>query len=228
MYTVNKTRSRKKLFLTFVITLSLFFGLMFAAVWYFILRDTDSNAANFSRTGGTIAVVELSTEVFTTDEYKVTLPSGWKYLGKENPKSDEEYYYYQSQIEEYTNRWLKVYVDVYPQDYQLTRLMPITVTDGKIDPGLVSNDCKTFDGAPKQGSQASKQPWTAIWEGISFNCNMTNVQNHIGTATAKDGYGVPIAGDKSGTHKYFFVYIDHNIRPDYSIFSNALESFVAL
>lgn len=228
MYTVNKTRSRKKLFITFVLIMALLLGAVAIAVWYFIIRDTDSNSANFSRTGGTVAVVKPATEVFTTDEYKITLPAGWKFLGKENPVVDEEYYYYQSDIEEYTNRWLKVYVNVYPQDYPLTRLMPITLENNKIDPGLVSNDCKTFEGAPKVGSQESKQSWTAIWEGISFTCNMTNQQNHVGTATANDGYGAPITGENSGTNKYFFVYIDHNVRPDYSILSKALESFVAI
>ena len=228
MYTVNKTRSQKKIVFTLIISLLLIFGLAYGLFWYFIIRDTDSNSANFSRTGGTVAVVKPATQDFATEEFTITLPSGWEFLGKENPVVNEEYYYYQSKTDDFTNRWLKIFVDTYPKDYALTRLLPITVKGNKIEPGIASSECTSFEGAPKVGSQASKQPWVAEWEGISFNCNMTNPQNHTGTASVKDGYGVPITGKSGAIHKYFFVYIDHNIRPDYSILTSALKTFEAL
>ena len=228
MYTVNKTRNRKKLAFSIMAGLLLVFAVIAGVFWIFVIRDNDSSSANFNRTGGTVAVVRPATEEFTTDEFSIELPSGWKLKGKENPFADEVFYNFQSDTTDYTNRWLRVYVNVYPNDIELARLLPITVEANKIKPGLASNDCKTFDGAPKQGTQASKQVWTAVWEGISFNCNMTNQLNYLGTATEQDGFGVPITGEKSGTNKYFFVYIDHNVRPDYSILNTALKSFEAL
>lgn len=228
MYTVNKTRSRKKLFLRFFIALVIIFTLIFLAVWFFVIRNDDSSSANFSRTGGTVAVVKPTTKDFVTKEFKLTLPSGWELLGKENPFGDEEYYYFQSKVEDYTNRWLKVFVDVYPKDYALSRLLPITVSGNKVTPGIVSNDCRKFDGAPKPGAQDAVETWTAEWEGISFICNMANPQNQTGTSSEEQGYGVTVVGKSGASHKYFFVYIDHNIRPDYNILIDAVESFEAL
>jgi hypothetical protein len=57
---------------------------------------------------------------------------------------------------------------------------------------------------------------------------MTGQQNQVGTASADDGYNVPITGPLKGTHTYFFVYTDNNVRPDTSILSDALKTFVAL
>jgi hypothetical protein len=229
MYTVNKTRSRKKLLLEFLIALLVLFGLLAFALWFFIFRTTDESSANFSRAGGTVAIVEAATKEFTVDEFTLDLPAGWELLGKKNPFSNQVYYEFQSKVQDYENRWLRVYVDVIPEDYTLNKLLPITVIENKLEAGTVSEDCKTFNGAPKISSgQTSSQTWKATWEDITFICNMVGQQNHIGTANAKDGYAVPVTGPTKGTHKYFFVYIDHNVRPDTSILIDAVDSFEAL
>lgn len=229
MYTVNKTRSRKKLFFEFALALAILFSIVAVALWFFIFRNNSESSASFSRVGGTVAVVEAATKEFTVDEFTIELPEGWELLGKQNPFYDQVYYEFQSKIKDYENRWLRVYVDVIPDDYIINKLLPIVVQGNKVDPGTISGDCKTFKGAPKPGSgQTTYQTWKATWEDITFICDMVSAQNKIGTATAVDGYAVPINGPTKGLHKYFFVYIDHNIRPDTSIMVNALESFEAL
>lgn len=229
MYTVNKTRSRKRLlfeFLTVVFVLLLIVG---ALIWFFFLRGSNESSANFSRTGGTVAVVKPATVDFTQDEFKISLPDGWKLLGLKNPYYNQKYYEYQSTVKDYDNRWLRVYVDVIPQDYVLNKLLPITVEGNRLKPGAMSDDCKSFTGAPKPGSgQTNSQSWKATWSDISFICDMASQQNQVGTANAANGYAVPVTGPTKGTHTYFFVYIDQNIRPDTSILTNAIKSFEAL
>lgn len=227
MYTVNKTRSQKKIAFTIFLVLLIIFSVAGFAVWYFIFRPNESQSANFSKTGGTVAVVKPATEDFTTPEFTISLPSGWEDHGKQNPFVDEVYYEYQSMIEDYTNRWLRVYVDVFPKDFEISRLVPVEVKENKIDPGIASTDCKSFDGAPKPGSQEVAQNWVATWEDIEFICQMSGL-NYTGTASPAEGYGVSVTGKSGATHKYFFVYIDHNVRPDYSILTKAVESFEAL
>jgi len=229
MYTVNKTRSRKKLLIEFIAVLLAIFIVAAFLVWFFIFRGGTQSSASFNKTGGTVAVVEAATIEFTVDEFKISLPEGWELLGKQNPYYNQLYYEFQSKVKDYDNRWLKVFVDVIPQDYALNKLLPITVEGNKLKPGIMSDDCKTFTGAPKPGSgQTSAQTWKATWENVTFICNMQSQQNHVGTASAADGYSVPVTGPAKGTHKYFFVYIDHNVRPDTSILTDAVKSFEAL
>jgi len=229
MYTVNKTRSRKKLLIEFIAVLLAIFIVAAFLVWFFIFRGGTQSSASFNKTGGTVAVVEAATIEFTVDEFKISLPEGWELLGKQNPYYNQLYYEFQSKVKDYDNRWLKVFVDVIPQDYALNKLLPITVEGNKLKPGIMSDDCKTFTGAPKPGSgQTSAQTWKATWENVTFICNMQSQQNHVGTASAADGYNVPVTGPAKGTHKYFFVYIDHNVRPDTSILTDAVKSFEAL
>jgi hypothetical protein len=230
MYTVNKTRSRKKLLTQVIISLALALAIIIALFWYFVWRDQGFQSANFVRSGGsTVAVVAPATVDFTTDEFKITLPEGWESLGKQRPYSNQEYYEYQSKVKDYENRWLRVYLDVFPPSYPLNRILPITVEGNKIKPGQMSDDCKTFEGAPTTGSgQASSQSWVATWQDVKFTCNMASPINHTGTGSEDEGIGVTVTGVNSGARKYFFVYIDHNVRPQLSILTDAVKSFEAL
>ena len=228
MYRVDKTRSRKKLFLQFMAAFVLFFGAITIAVWFFIIRDNQANSANFSTNGDSYAVVKASYDEFKTDEFKIELPQGWEFLGKRGTLTTDLYYEYQSKIKNFDNRWLKVYVDAIPADYPMNQLLPITPENNTLKPGAVSGDCRSFEGAPKQGSAlAESQTWDATWQGITFTCNTATVSNHTGTANLESGFSVPVTGP-SGTHTYFFVYTDHNVRPQLSILTDAVKSFEAL
>ena len=229
MYTVNKTRSRKKLLTKVILGLFVFFAIIIAIFWLFVLRDDGFESSNFIRTGGTVAVVAPATKDFSTNEFNITLPDGWELLGKTRPYSNQEYYEFQSKVKDYENRWLRVYLDVFPPDYPLNRILPITVEGNKLIPGQMSADCKTFEGSPGRGTgQASSQTWIATWEDVTFTCNMASPINHTGTGSAEEGIGVSVTGPQMGTHKYFFVYIDHNVRPELSILTDAVKSFEAL
>jgi hypothetical protein len=104
------------------------------------------------------------------------------------------------------------------------------VVDGKIIPGVISDDCTTFTGAPSPGSggRSSNQIWSAKWQGVKFACSMSKPDNYVGTASVEEGYGITLLSQKGVKHKYFFVYIDHNVRPEYQILTDALKSFETL
>lgn len=227
MYTVNTTRNKsKKLVLYVAFALAIIATLVFV-VWY-ILRQNDMSSASFNKTGGTISVVAPKKVDFTTDEFSITLPEGWVLDGKLNPHVDEVYYYFRSTVKDYDNRYLKVFVDVYPSSFGLDKILPIVSEGSQIVPGYASEACSSFSGAPVMGTeQKSVQTWTAKYQGVEFICNMKGYQNQTGTGNSEHGYGVPVSGP-NGTHKYFFVYIDLNVRPDASIFTDALKSFRAL
>jgi hypothetical protein len=49
----------------------------------------------------------------------------------------------------------------------------------------------------------------------------------VGTSSPQEINTVTVTGPSTGTHKYFFVYTDNSAEPDYTIFTDALQSFKA-
>jgi hypothetical protein len=214
--------------LRFTILIATVLVLALAVAWWLFVRGNDSTSANFEKVG-TITVNRPDTIDFTTAFFKISLPKTWEEKGRQNPFSYEVFYLYQNNQSNYDNRWLRVYVDVFPKDLPLNRLLPVTVVNGKLSPGVLSDECTAFTDAPVVGANGQKAAFApAKWQGVSFTCNFASAQNLTGTASAEEGYGISMTGSKSGTHKYFFTYSDFNVRPDYQFLSEALKSFQAL
>jgi hypothetical protein len=230
MYTANKRQRKYKTLLRFsLFAIPLIIGIG-VAVWFVFFRNPDDSSTNFARSGAEVAVVKPAQQDFTNELFKVTLPVGWASDGLKNPIAPEVFYEYQSKVKDYENRYMRIYVDSIPKDYALNRLMPITVVDNRMIPGVLSDDCTTFTGAPLSGTGAARQSnvWTAKWQGVDFVCDMARPQNYSGTASADEGYAVTLVSKNGTKHKYFLVYIDQNIRPDYSILTEAIKSLQTL
>jgi ABC-type cobalt transport system substrate-binding protein len=226
MYTANKRQKKHKIFLRFILIVVPIIILLGILVWYVFFRD-NSNSASFSKAGAEVAVVKPVYKDFTNQFFKISMPSSWADLGRKNPYSNQVYYEFQNTQKDYDNRWLRVYVDVFPADFAINRLMPITVVNNKIIPDVVSDTCDTFTGAPISGNnrQQASETWAAKYKDINFICDMGNPRNYVGTASSAQGYATTLTNKDGSTHKYFFVYIDHNIHPEYSVFSDTLKSF---
>lgn len=229
MYTVNKRQNRYKILLKFLLVVIPIVIIIGASSWFFFFKNSSNSSASFSKNNSEVAVVAPATRDLTNELFKITLPSTWEANGKKNPYYNQVYYEFQNKQKDYDNRWLRVYVDVFPENFALNKLMPITVIENRINPGVLSDDCSSFTGAPTPGSgKPASSTWSAKWQGVTFLCDMAVNQNYSGTASQDEGYGVTINGETGGKHKYFFVYIDQNTRPDYNILTDALKSFDAL
>ena len=196
-------------------------------VWWLIVRGDHSNSANFDRLGST-PTNQSDNKEFTTPYFKIALPPTWIDKGRKNPYSYEVYYEYQNSETNYDNRWLRVYVDVFPPDKPINRLLHISYVGNKIVSGVLSDDCTVFTGAPAiaNGQKGTSAP--AKWQGIDFVCNFAAAENIIGTGTPDQGYAITLTGPSGGTHRYFFTYTDFNVRPDAQILSEALKNFQPL
>lgn len=228
MYRSNQRYHKHATMLRLTLIIIAVLGLSLFVIWWFFVRGNEMTSANFEKVG-TITVNRPDTKEFTTPFYKISLPTTWEDKGRKNPFSYEVYYMYQNGLKDYENRVFKVYVDVFPRDLPLNRLLPVTLADGKLSPGVLSDDCTGFTDAPTVGANGQKGT-TAIakWQGVNFTCNFAAAQNLTGTASAEEGYAITMTGPTSGTHKYFFTYSDFNVRPDYQFMSEALKSFQPL
>ena len=225
MYRSNQRYHKHRILLRFSLVSFAVLLIIVVTIWWFFLRGNDSTSANFEKVGN-ITISRPDTKEFTTPFFKISLPNSWTEKGKQNPVSYEEYYLYQNGTKDYENRWFRVYVDVFPRDMPLNRLMPLTLLNGKLSPGVLSDDCTAFTDAPVAGANGQKPNAVAAkWQGVNFMCNFAVSQNITGTASAEEGYGVTMSGPKSGTHKYFFTYTDFNVRPDLQFLSEAIKSF---
>jgi hypothetical protein len=230
MYTAFKRQRKHRVFAKFLLIVIPIFILIAVLVWFIFIRETKTESTSFSQSGSKVAYVKPETKVFTTEHFVVTLPASWAFNGKFNPYYNEVYYEYQNKLKNYDNRWLRVYVDVIPHNFALTRILPVWVSNNKlVSDGVdsISDECRTFSGAPVLGSDTSNnaQTWSAKWKDITFTCNMNKVLNYTGTASINEKYGQTLINKNGKKHQYFLVYIDHNIRPDYNLLIDAVKNF---
>ena len=226
MYTAYKRQRKYKVFLRFLLFLIPVILSIFAFAWFILLRNSDVVTSSFNKEGAQVAVVKPTMKDYSNEYFKITLPATWNALGKQNPYSNQVYYEFQDSVKETSNRWVRVYVDVIPKDFALNRVLPITVVENKIVPGVISDDCTTFTGSPQAVTgKPVAETWTAKWQDVNFVCAMKAKLNYVGTASAEEGIITTFTSSNNTKHKYFFLYIDHNVRPDYSIFTDALKSF---
>jgi hypothetical protein len=230
MYSANKRQRKFKVFFSFLLVAIPFLFALAILIWFVFLRPSETSAS-FTKNGQQIAQVQEARQEFSNELFKISLPVGWVDKGKQNPTADKVFYEYDSGVKNNDNRWLHVYVDVFPRNFPINKLLPIDVSsDGKINPGIISDDCTTFTGSPANGSStpAASDVWSAKWQGVAFTCAMKKADNYVGTASEQEGYAVTIPSSNGKKHSYFFVYIDHNVRPNYTLFIDALKSFQTL
>lgn len=229
MYKINSNQSNKRLAFKIIIITVIIIAIVLGILWYIFYKNTGTSITSFDKLGGQKKVQEPPTKEFTVDEFKITLPEAWQLVGKQKPYYNEEYYLFQSTELNKENRWLHVYVNVIPEQYAINKLLPIKSSANKLTAGEMSTDCKNFNGAPNaQNSTDGAQTWPTKWQDVNFICDLSGVSNQVGTGSVPNGYATSVVGEKSGANNYFFVYIDQNIKPDYSILKNAVNSFTAL
>lgn len=158
--------------------------------------------------------------------FSMEVPSSWKAVTS-LPASPYKIFRWQGTTVNDVQRWTDVYVDTIPDTFAVNHMTPIKANGSEISVlNDTSDNCANFTEA----AQATPKPATAPakWSGIAFVCDIASTaRDVVGTATAESGNAVGLSG-ASGSHRYFFVYTDNSVTPDYSVFSRQLKSFRAL
>lgn len=192
-------------------------------------RSQSTGVEGTSRVVGQVVGEDSATQAIDHELFSFTLPADWKELKRVNLSTERSITWASTKAND-SARELTIYIDTIPSDMPVNRLLPVTVQGNKLSPGTVSANCATFTQGGNSNVQASSQlkPTQARWEGVDFICNLTNVVlNHVGVGSGAAINTVPIVGPSKGAHKYFFLYNDQNIQPNYTILSDALSSFIA-
>lgn len=170
---------------------------------------------------------EAADKTFNEQHFTLKLPEDWR-LNSYSTESMYNKYTYQATAQNKDNRWLEVYVDRVPTNLSFNRILPVFISENRIVvASSVSDNCTQFTG------ETIKQPATietipAKWQGVSFVCDVANyVRNVVGVGSPETGHNLQLTGPSGVKRTFYFVYIDHNINPDYQILERAIESFSA-
>jgi hypothetical protein len=164
-------------------------------------------------------------QTFSEADFTIQLPTDWKFIGQTTGPYD--FYTWQETTKYEDNRVLDIYVDTIPNT-AVNRLQPVTADGNRLQVGTLSDTCLTFTGPSVSSAQAAQSlpNQLAKWQGVNFMCDLANYnEDSVGTSSLQGINTVTLTGPITGRHSFFFLYVDHNIQPDYTIFSNALGSF---
>jgi hypothetical protein len=197
-------------------------GLVIGGLQFLKPETQISSAKKVTKTLST----ETATQTFTKGTFSIDLPKGWQFTSKQ--QDIYTIYHFKSALAgEDGNRMLDVYEDSSLPNFAVNRMIPVTATEQgglTTDASLVSDNCSAYTTGTTTARKEIGQ--IARWQGIDFMCDMANtLRNTVGSGS-KDGINtVVLQTPTSRPHRYFFAYTDNNIRPDYNIFANALNSF---
>lgn len=229
MYRLGR-RSKKKAKKNLWVVILIFLLIPVVGVAFFLLRvvkDSDTKPTTpLAITREYAAEQTDDRKTFDQDDFTIKLPSDW--LLKDHMTTPYNMYSWQASKKGADNRWLEIYVDSTPQEKAFNRMLPVSIDGNKIIvTGSVSDNCTAFTGpqGPDHAPASGVDTLPAKWQGVDFQCDMANyTRNLVGVGTADTQTAIKLAGVKTGAHTFFFVYIDHNISPDYQILEDALAS----
>lgn len=223
-YRYGHRSPKKHHFLMFVVPACL----VLAAAGYFIVKDLQKSQSptveGTARVVGQITGQDAHKLAIDEPLFTMQLPSDWKEVERIN-KQHEQSITWRATKKNQDNRTLKIYIDTIPTTLAINRLLPVVAQGDSLTAGDVSDNCATFTGTGDRSQARSTS--SGRWAGVDFICNIAGfVDNQVGAGAAGSINQVTVTGAK-GPHKYFFLFTDRNVQPDYSIFQNALQSFRA-
>lgn len=198
----------------------------------FLVLDIRRNKSPAVSSQSTVQqLLSESAQSITVNEpfFSFQLPSDWKEIGRKKTETENSISWQATKKNE-ENRYLTLHIDTIPASKPINRLMPVKAEGNGLSVGDVSEKCETFTVGGTQNAQDAQKlkPAPAKLREVNFICNLPGiVDNEVGSGSPEGINVVSLTGETSGIHKYFFVYTDRNIQPNYGIFVNALESFKA-
>lgn len=208
-------------------------GLILAGGYIKFIKPASKNTITGSTQARVTTIKNTGPADTKVDEklFSLTLPGAWKLSAQD---WDARYHSYQwnSQDQKSAGRWFRVYVDTIPSDQAVNYLLPITIQEGTMAMGQVSDNCVNFTkGAIPEDQRPttvsiSQSTIPSRWELVDFLCDNASVSHQVVGASTSAGINtVILSGPTQGQHKYFFMFDDNNISPDFGMFERILGSF---
>ncbi|PID32314.1 hypothetical protein CR970_00920 [Candidatus Saccharibacteria bacterium] len=192
------------------------------AIYYDLQRSDFTPVESQSRVVGQAVGAERNDKVKIDEpSFTMYLPGDWEEV---NRVQREGLITWRSTIEGQDARSLTIFVDNIPEKMPVNRIMPVTVNETSLVPGDVSDNCTTFTGEGEDADASTQTTAHGRWSGVDFICHMKGIDNQVGVG-APGAINQVVMRGSDGEHRYFFLYIERNIQPNYVILSDILRSF---
>jgi hypothetical protein len=163
------------------------------------------------------------TKAYNEPGFSINLPKTWQLL----PRTPGPYksYTWQSPDRVTDGQEIAVFEDTIPTNLAVNRVL---IVKGEADQlalnGTASDNCSSFTKNPTIPNTVAAP---AEWNGVNFLCDQGNKERDVIGTSSTDGINTVILKNMTTgvNHKFFFMYTDEAINPDYTVFYNALESF---
>jgi hypothetical protein len=170
-----------------------------------------------------VDVVTPPTKEVNTPIFSMTIPRTWQAVKPSFIPAAQ--YAWRGSTKDDSPRSLELYVDTIPTRMAVNKLLPLRSSDNRIVVGdSISDNCVSFTDS----SKADKKTATILakWSDVNFYCDTGNyARNVVGTGSPDAINSVTLTGPKVGVHRFFFVYTDNGSKPDYTIFTDLLNTF---
>lgn len=227
MYRIGKHHhTRFKRAVWTIIALSIVLGIGAGVYFaYKIFTTTETTATLPAAVVHEFAPPATADRLFDEEHFAIRLPEDWQLKSSGNT-GRYNIYSFQATQKHKDNRWLEVYVDRVPTNMSFNRLLPVYIHENRfVVASSVSDNCMDLT-EQKATNSAAEETVQLKWQGVSFTCDITNnLRNVVGVGSSENGQNLPLVSSSGVKHVFYFVYIDHNISPDYQILERAIESF---
>ncbi len=220
----NRPPSKRKSRIIALILFIIFILLLVAG--FFFVRNLLKPQATVTKSKAVIKKVNFDTKVKTYDEgdFTIEMPVAWSPVPR--PPGPYKSFTWQTSNKGTDGEDITVFEDVIPVNYAVNRMQVVAAAGDRLTLiDSVSDNCSKYT---KNTTPINNQVGVpAKWQGVDFLCDQSNLQRDVIGTGSTDGINtVILQSPTTGVqHKFFFAYTDHNISPDYTVFSQALQSF---
>ena len=223
-YKLNtREKSRRRRIIFWCIVLLLVLALLFAS--FIIIRDKLRPKVVIKQSTAISSKVVYAdkTKHYDEPDFGIDLPTSWHPVPR--PVGPYQSYTWQSSDVGTDGQQIELYEDTIPTQFAVNRIL---IIDGEVDHvtlnGTASDNCSKFT----KGAATIQEGAPAKWQGIDFICDQSNTERDVIGTSSTDGVNTVILLNQSTgiKHKFFFTYTDYSLNPDYTIFYNALNSFL--
>jgi hypothetical protein len=227
-YKVGRTPRHRGRKVIGVMALSL---VLFAGGLGFVIFDANKNSDSGEVEGASVSVAQQADVAAANQQVTINDPlfsfdltKEWKEVERKNTPIERSIMWAPRQNKTAIGHSLKLFVDVIPKDFAINKLLPLDAADNRLSYRQISENCKNY--TPEKKDNNLPQP--SKWQGVEFMCDLPSfAQNKVGTGSPGAMNTTTVQGETQGKHTYFFVYTDHNDKPDYQILYTALKTFQA-
>ena len=161
-----------------------------------------------------------SDQIFRSEYFQFQAPKDWVEVSNE---TKPPLYVYRELDGDLVKRELRIYVNSPPEQIASSRVLPVSVNDGQIIPGTVSDHCK--ESAVFSGG--NRNPINIDWHGVAIYCEPDSIEYNIVIGSQNSKSGAAMQRPDGSPITYTMIYRDLTVGPNVNDLLGIFRTFRA-